>query len=364
MLIYFEDYEKENKPFSKNILFNIARVTRLRSEYEHNKYIEDFEGKFAEYNNSKYVIAVNSGTTALELALRASGIKNGDEVILPAYTYIATALAVSNIGARPVFTDIKEDTLTINAEKIEKAITGKTKAIIAVHIHGNPCDMEKIMKIAKKWRLAVIEDASHAHGAKYKNVRVGNFGTGCFSCHSTKILSGIGNGGLITTNDKKTCEFIRKMLDVRNNPYPGLSKRTPCKINAIQAAILKSKLPYLDEILGKKRTMAANFIKHLPKALSFQKEEKDGTHVYRDFVILMGKRAGVINYLERNGIKTKIRYNPALHLTGYYKYLGYKKGCFPVTERILRKAACLPISFSLSDKEVAHIYKTLSKIKI
>jgi len=354
-MIPYKDYQKENEIFSKKITNNIEEVIKLKSEYKHEKYIENFEKEFAEYNHSKYAIAVNSGTTALQIALKASGIKKDDEVILPAYTYISTALAVSNVGAKPGFIDIKKDTLTIDPEKIRVNVSNKTKAIIPVHIHGNPCDMEGILEVAKKYNLKIIEDASHAHGAEYSNKKVGNFGIGCFSCHTTKNLAGIGNSGLITTNDKRLYEIIKKMVEVKNNPDLNLSKRTPCKINAIQASILKAKLPYLDKIITRKRNNACSYIKNLPKYIEYQKEEKDSKHVYRDFVIITEKREKLANYLEQNGVETKIRYKTPLHLTGYYKYLGCKRGDFQVTEEICKKTLCLPISYSLSKKDIEYI---------
>ena len=256
MSIHFENYEKENRFFREKIRNNIEAVLQLKSEHEHKRYIECLKKEFKEYNRSKYVIAVNSGTTALELALKASGVKENDEVILPSYTYISTALAISNLGALPVFVDIKEDAFTLDSKKIEEKLTKQTKVIIPVHIHGNPCDMDEIVKIAKKNNLTIVEDCSHAHGAEYKNRKVGNFGIGCFSCHTTKILSGIGNSGLITINEKEVYEKIKKMICLKNDPDLTLSKRTPCTMDAIQAAILKAKLPYLDKLIKKKREIA------------------------------------------------------------------------------------------------------------
>jgi hypothetical protein len=361
MQIRFEDYGRENKPFLKQILFNITRVSNLKSEYEHEKYVQEFEHEFANYNKSQYAIGVNSGTTALQLALKASDIEEGDEVIVPSYTYIATALAISNLGAKPVFVDIKRDTLTINPDEIEKKITKKTKGMIPVHIHGNPCDMEKIKKIAKKNNLKIIEDASHAHGAEYKGIKVGNFGIGCFSNHSSKILSGVGNSGLITTNDINIYTSIKRMIKVTNEPDLNISKRTPCNMNALQAAILKAKLPYLNELINKRIKNASLYIKNLSGLVKFQKEEKNSKHVYRDFAILVKNREKLMRYLEDAGIETKIRYRIPLHLTKYYKKLGYKKGDLPVTDEIFKKLLWLPIPYSLSKKEINYTCDKICK---
>jgi len=356
--INFEHYSDENKYFIKQIESNIEAVLKLESEYAHEKYIESFEKEFAEYNGSAYAIAVNSGTTALELALKASGIKENDEVILPSYTYISTALAVSNLGAVPVFADIKESTFTIDPKEIEDKLTKRTRAILPVHIHGNSCEMNKIIEIAKENNLAVVEDCSHAHGAEYDNKKVGNFGMGCFSCHSGKVLSGIGNGGLITVNDKEINDAIKIMLRVKNDPETVLSNRTPCTLDSIQAAILKAKLPYLDKIIERKRKIANDYIETLPGHIKNQIEEKRSKHVYRDFVILTEERERIKSYLEQNEIETKIRYALPAHLTEYYKYLRCGENNLPVTGNISKQALCLPIFFALSKKEINYIALT------
>ncbi len=291
MHIDFKDYSKENEPFLKQILINITKVLKLKSEYAHEEYIKDLEDKFSAYNGSEYTIALNSGTAALELSLQASNIKKDDEVILPSYTYISTALAVSNLDAKPIFVDIKEGALTIDPKKIKEKITKKTKAIIAVHIHGNPCDMEKILSLTKKHKLTLIEDASHASGAEYKKIKVGNFGIGCFSCHSSKILSGIGNSGLLTTNDKQLYKKILRITQVKNDPGLDICKRTPCRINVVQAAILKTKLIHLDTIINKKRSIASLYKQNLSHKISYQKEEEKSKATYRDFVIKSNKNS-------------------------------------------------------------------------
>lgn len=361
--VFFNNYEKENTFFKKQIESNIKAVIRLRSEYEHNKYIDSFENEFAKYNNSKYVIAVNSGTTALELALKASGIKKNDEVILPSYTYISTALAISNLGGIPVFVDIKKDTLTLDPKKIEGRITKKTKAIIPVHMHGNPCEMDKIVTISNKNKISIVEDCSHAHGAEYSRKKVGNFGIGCFSCHTSKILSGIGNSGLITLNDRKTYELIKKMIYIKNDPDLVLGQRTPCTMDTIQAAILKAKLPYLDKMIKRKRRIAYSYIKSLPRDIEHQKEENQSKHVYRDFVILTENRDALSQYLRTAGIETKVRYTTPLHLTQYYKNLSFNKTDFPATNKVFDHLLWLPISYVMSDKKSSHICNTIKNYK-
>lgn len=361
MKVDFENYDIENKLFLNKILIYISDVVKLRTEYEYQDYINLFEQDFAIYNKSKYVIAVNSGTTALQLSLRVCGVEAGDEVIVPAYTYMATALAVSNIAAVPVFVDIKEDTLTINPSEIEKKITKKTKAMIAVHIHGNPCDMDEILKIAKKYSLTLIEDASHAHGAEYKGIKVGNFGVGCFSCHSSKNLSGMGNSGLITINDIKIYKSIKEIIRVGSGQQVAISERTPCGIDILQTAILKTKLPYLNRLNEKRRSNAFLYIKELLKITRFQTVEPDGTHVYRDFVILTKNREKLLKYLKKEGIEAKVRYQIPLHLTEYYKKLRHKKGDLPITETVSNKILCLPVSYAFTHSQIKYVCETIKK---
>lgn len=353
--ILFEDYGRENKPFLRGILSNIARVANFKDEFEHEEYIRGFELEFARFNGSRYAVGVNSGTTALELSLKALGISDGDEVIVPAYTYIATALAVSNTGAVPIFADIDEHTLTLDTKTIEKKITGKTKAVIPVHIHGNPCDMEGILKAAKKHGLKIIEDASHAHGAEYRNVKVGNFGVGCFSNHNSKVLSGMGNSGVITTNDANIYRSLKMMLASGDGPKGTLSKRSPCAMDAVQAAVLIAKLPCLEELADRRRKIASLYAECFSGSIGIQKEENRSRHVYRDFIILSPKRQAIRNRLQQDRIETKIRYRAPAHLLAYYGSSGYKKGDLPVTERTIDTALCLPISPFLSGEEVKYI---------
>lgn len=357
-LIPFMSYKKENSLFAKSIKQGMEKVFALESEHAHQQYVKTFEDDFAAYNGSRYVVGVNSGTTALELSLKACGVRKGDEVILPAYTYISTALAVSDLGAVPVFADICEETLTLDPQSIKDNLTRKTKAVIPVHIHGNPCPMDEILGIAGGHKLAVIEDCSHAHGAEYKNKKVGNFGIGCFSCHSSKFFSGIGNSGIITLNNKALYERLQKMIRVENDPSPYLSNRTPCRMDAVQAAVLKVKLPYLDKVIRQKRQIASRYIHELGAEV-VQRENRKAGHVYRDFVVRHDKRLQLEDFLRKEGVETKVRYRVPLHLTKYYKSFPFKRKSLAVTEKVCPKLLCLPAGFSLADDA---IYRTCSLI--
>ena len=361
--LFFENYKKENILFQKQIQECFEDVLNLESEYAHEQYVKEFEEAFAEYNKTKYVVAVNSGTTALEMALHVNDIQVGDEVIVPSYTYVSTALAISYCGAIPVFADISPETLTLNPDQIEGNITKKTKAILPVHIHGNPCKMDEISRIAKKNSLIVIEDCSHAHGAEYKNKKVGNFGMGCFSCHTSKFFSGIGNSGIITTNSKDKYEKLKIMMDVRNDPDESLFKRVPCRMDAIQAGILKAKLPYLDKIIDLKRKIAKQYCSELLDLVNFQKEETGAKHVYRDFVIQQDNVGALKEYLRKKKIETKRRYTKLLHLTKYYQTFPCKRGNLVVTEEICHKLLCLPISFTLTKEVISRICSSIKEYK-
>ena len=356
----FQDYAKENKLFENKILRNFISVMKLNSEYEHYRFIDGFEQNFADSCGSRYAICVNSGTTALQLALVSAGVMKNDEVILPSYTFPATALAVSNIGARPVFVDIKKGTLTIDPAEIKKNIKKKTKAIIVVHIHGNPCEMDRISEIAASYRLPIIEDASHAHGAIYKNVRVGNFGIGCFSCHTSKIMGAIGNAGIVTINDEKIYRRIMALTNISES-LDCVPTRTPCRIDAVQAAILMAKLPALALLIKKRREVAEAYRQIIKqKSVEFQKEESGGKHVYRDFVIIVRDKKKLMAFLAERGIESKIRYEVPLHLTSLYRSLGYRVGDLPVTENIANRALCLPCSHVLSKDEIYYIGENIS----
>jgi len=363
MRIPFYDYSIINRKLKKEILKEINLVLNLADNSSHESYVRGLENKAADYFNTKFAIGVDSGTTALQLAMVASGIGEGDEVILPSYTYISTALSVSNIGAKPVFIDIKEEDLTINPTSIENTISKKTKAIIPVHIHGNPCDIGPILEICKKYNLELIEDASQAHGAEYKGKKIGSFGIGCFSLHTSKTLGGVGNAGIITLNDRGVYDKIKKMMVPGNNTKELLlSKRTPCIMDAIQAAIIKVKLSCLDG-LNKKKNKIAELYNSLIANEKIKKivPRKDSCPVYRDYCIRVDNREGLRRFLGRVGIETKARYKLPVHLTETFTYLGYKRGDFPVTEKISREVLCLPSFVGLTDDKIEFVCEKINK---
>ncbi len=361
MNIQFEDYARENKFLFPAALRQFKEVFNLHNDTDNEKYLSAFEAEFAKFNGSKFVIAVNSGTTALELALAAVGIKDGDEVILPSYTYIATGLSVLNLNALPVFADINKDTWTISPGSIQKKITSKTKAIIVVHIHGNPCDVKEVMEISRKHRLPVIEDASHAHGAEYNGVKVGNFGVGCFSCYTNKNFGCFGNAGLITLNNKLLYKAILGSIKISDKPAGRIFHRTPCRMGLFEAAFLKAKLPFLEEINDRKIYLASQYIKRIGALFKVQKSSKNAINVYRDFVILAKDSVRLEALLQKKGIVVRSRYRYPLHRMPCFRDFVNPAAKLPVTDEVSAKALSLPISSFLLDDEVYRICCTLRK---
>ncbi len=323
-----------------------------------------FEQEFSEYCGVEYGIGVNSGTDALFLACLACGIGKGDEVIVMPYTYIATTLAISMTGARPVFVDIDEETYNIDISKIESAITSKTKAILPVHLYGHPVDMDPLMEIAKKRGLKVIEDCAQAHGALYKNKKVGSFGdASCFSFYPTKNLGAFGDGGMVLTSSEKIKEKLVFLRDYgRKGRYEHIMKGYNSRLDTLQAAILRVKLRHLDEWDEKRRLNAALYTKLFKEKTSdvITPHEADyARHVYHLYPVRVKDRARVMEKLQDNGVRTLIHYPIPIHLQAAYNDLGHKKGDFPVSERCCEEILSLPMYPELMGEEIRYVVETL-----
>ncbi|MCX7927313.1 MAG: DegT/DnrJ/EryC1/StrS family aminotransferase [Candidatus Omnitrophica bacterium] len=357
------------------IFFSIKKV--LLEVFKRNDFIlgEDvfeFERCFSRYCGYSFAVGLNSGTDALFLSLKALDIGEGDEVIVPVFTFIATANAVSYTGARPVFVDIDEKTYTIDSEKIEKAITKKTKAIIPVHLFGQCANMSVIMKIAKKYRLHVIEDACQAHGAQYyfrngrkiKTVKAGAIGdVGCFSFYPTKNLGGFGDGGMAVTN-KRT--LYRRLLQLRDcgriSRYKHAIIGYNSRLDTLQAAGLLVKLNYLDEWNRRRKQIASWYFDLLKDSKVILPCCADySSHVYHIFAVRVPKRDKVAEFLSSCQIGTAIHYPIPLHLQPAYKFLGYKKGDFPVAEKISQSILSLPMHPFLTKKQVIFVAQKLKE---
>jgi len=326
--------------------------------------LEAFENEFAFYLKSENTVGVNSGTDALHLALRALGIKAGDEVITTPSTFISTAEAIMMVGAKPVFVDVSEEDSNINADLIEKKITKKTKAILPVHLYGYACDMDKINKIAKAHKLKVIEDCAQAVGAYSGTRRVGTLSdAGCFSFYPTKNLGAYGDGGAIAIQAEKICERL-KALRTHGSTLRGYyddELGVNSRLDEIQATVLRVKLLYVDRWNAMRRKLANYYLEllsDLPRVKVFH-PAPGTTPVYYLFCILVSKRDAVQERLAERGITSMVHYPVPLHLAGALKHLGYKKNDFPVSEEISKKILALPMYPELTFQDQEKIVEEL-----
>jgi dTDP-4-amino-4,6-dideoxygalactose transaminase len=307
--------------------------------------VSSFEEEVASYSNAGGAVGLASGTDALHLALRALDIKKGDEVITTPFTFIATAEAIAYVGATPVFSDIDRESLNIGPSQIEEKITNRTKAIIVVHLFGQPADMDEIMAIAGKHNLKVIEDSAQAFGAKYKGIPVGSIGdAGCFSFYPSKNLGAYGDGGMMTTNNAEVYEKVRLL---RNHgtvgPYEHGFIGYNSRLDEIQAAILRIKLRHIDTYNENRRQIASIYTSILAHAVKCPKELQDRSHVYHQYTIRTSKRVQISKALQDNNIASVVYYPVPLHFQEAFNYLGYKAGDFPESESAAENVLSLPI---------------------
>lgn len=324
--------------------------------------VEIFEEKFAKFTGSKFAIGVGNGLNALELGMRALGIGRDDEVITPANSFIASSSAISFTGATPVLVDCEENTFNIDPKKIKEKITKKTKAIMPVHLYGQPAAMDSIQKIAKKHNLMIIEDACQAHGASFKGKKVGSIGNfGAFSFYPGKNLGAYGDGGIITTNDKKLAQILKGMRNYgQSQKYHHHYLAWNSRLDTIQAAILLVKLKYLND-WNIARLRNAQLYNKLLAGLPIIAPEipQDSIHVFHLYVIRTAKRDSLAQYLNKNGISTGLHYPIPIHLQEAYKQLDYKKGDFPITEKLAQEILSLPMYPELKESEITYIAKSI-----
>ncbi len=356
--------------------------------------VKEFEKEFSEYIGVKHAISVGNGTDALIIALKALGIGEGDEVITTPWTFFATAESISFVGATPVFADVRLDTFNIDPSKIEEKITPKTKAIMVVHIFGQPCDMDEINRIAKKHNLYVIEDAAQAVGSEYKGQKIGTLSDiATFSFFPTKNLGCAGDGGMIVTNDDNLATICRALrahgsgengqkayniihnLDEKLNEEKNVDNTVynPLKyynylighnsrLDEIQAAILRVKLKYLNEWNDKRRENAKFYNENLKDTrLVTPYEENNVKHIYHLYILQSEKREEIVEFLNRKGIATGIYYPVPLHLQKAYKDLGYKEGDLPNAEYLSHRTFAIPMFAELTDEEKEYIVNTIKE---
>lgn len=321
--------------------------------------VEAFESAFAKYLGCQHAVGVSSGVDALRLALEALGIGSGDEVIIPANTFIATALSISAVGARPVLVDIDARSYNIDANRIEAAITPHTRAIMPVHLYGQPCNMDEIMEIARRRNLRVIEDACQAHGARYRGRAAGTIGDiGCFSFYPGKNLGAYGDGGAVVTND---LELAGKVARLRNygqrEKYYHSEKGLNARLDTVQAAVLGVKLRYLDDWNRRRRRHADYYRERLTgiEQLVTPVIEAERDHIFHLYVVRVRERAQLQRYLAERGITTLIHYPVPIHLQEAYRDLGSGRGDFPVTEQASDEILSLPMFAELEPGQIDEV---------
>ncbi len=328
------------------------------------KYVYDFEKEFAKYCGAADCIAVDTGTTALHLAMLALDIGVGDEVITAANTFIATCEAISYTGARPVLVDCDEKTYNLDPTKLEARITSRTKAIIPVHLYGQPADMDPILAIAKKHNIPVIEDSAQGHGATYKGRPTGSMGVmACFSFYPGKNLGAYGEGGAITTSNADLAAKIRKLRDHGSNKkYYHDVVGYNYRMEGIQGAVLSVKLKHLDKWNAARRKNAELYRKYLSdfSAVVLPTEHSDCKSVYHLYVVRHARRDDLIAFLGQNGIGALIHYPIPVHLQQAYQHLAIAAGEYPVTEKVTREILSLPMFPELTEEQIRY---TAAKIK-
>ena len=352
----FSDYRTILRKIEKVIKFNDFT---LGSE------VDLFEKNIGKLLQQKYVVSVGSGTDAIMLSLKCLGIKEGDEVITTPYTFYATIGAIVTSGAKPVFVDIDED-YNINPKLIEKAITKKTKAILPVHWSGRICEMDKILKISKKYKIPIVEDACHAIQATYKNKFAGTFGDfGCFSLHPLKNLNVWGDGGYVVLKNKK---YYKKMLLLRNHGLVGRNRNLifgyNSRLDTIQAVVANHLIKKLKKITSSRIKNSMYLEKNLKKFNKFifkkrKKNIKEVFHLYEIRVKNTNIRNKLVDYLRSKNIDAKIHYPVPMHLQPASKQYGYKKGDFPVTEKICNSTISLPVHEFINKKKINYIINSI-----
>ena len=324
--------------------------------------LESFEREFAEYLGAKFCVGVNSGLDALTLTIRALGIGAGAEVIVPANTYIATALAVTANGATPVFVE-PDEFYNLDAEKISAAVTEKTRAIMAVHLYGQPANLEKICAVAEKFSLPIVEDCAQSHGAKFNGKMTGTFGVGCFSFYPTKNLGAFGDAGAVVTDNES---FAREIRTLRNygsevkyhNKIAGVNSR----LDEIQAALLRVKLSHLDELNAERKKIARRYLNEIKNSRIILPKILDGAdHVWHQFVVRTENRDAFQKYLAQKNIQTMIHYPIPPHLAECYAGLGFKRGGFPVAEKFSDEVLSLPIFNGMTAAEINYVVEVVNE---
>jgi dTDP-4-amino-4,6-dideoxygalactose transaminase len=364
MPVPFVDLQAQYRSIKAEVDAAVQRVLDT-SAFILGREVESFERAFAEYVGASECVGVSNGTAAIQLALQACGVGTGDEVIVPANTFFATAEAVSTAGATPVFVDCDAATYNLEPGKLEAAITPRTRAVIPVHLYGQPADLDAVFEVAAAHNLLVIEDAAQAHGARYKGSRVGARGrAGCFSFYPGKNLGAYGEGGAVVTNDASVARRLRMLRDHGSEQkYRHELVGYNMRLEGIQGAVLNVKLKYLDDWNALRRAHAARYrelLAPLADSLVLPVEADYAEHVYHLFVIQTDRRDELQRYLSAAGVQTGIHYPVPVHLQPAYATLGHRKGDFPNAESQSERVLSLPMFAELSERQLKYVADALA----
>lgn len=353
---------KQNKPYIPKLKSEFTKLINS-GQYILGDSVNNFEREFAKYVGTKYAIGVGSGTDALYLSLRYLNLNKNDEVITVSNSYLSTVSSIYLAGAKPILADVNYENYNIDIKSIEKEITKNSKVILPVHLCGRPADMDKILKLANKYKLKVIEDAAQAVGATIGKKKVGSFGLmGCFSFHPLKNLNAIGDGGMVVTNNKKIYDWISKARNL------GHLNRNQCdfwshnmRLDAIQSVFLKIKLRDYENVIAKRRKNVDLYMKNLCENVVYPSETKKIRSVYQTFIVKVKKRAKLINFLKKNGVEAKIHYPVPIHKLRSFKKTNKQKIKLQVTERLSKEILTLPAMEYIKKKQIKKICNLINK---
>jgi len=362
-MIPFADLKREYNLIKNEIDSAIAEVFE-RGIFILGDHVSGFEKEFARYCGLNFGVGVANGTDAIKIALLACGIKQGDEVITVPNTAVPTVSAIVSAGARPVFVDIEEDSYLMDTSKLEKAVTKKTRAVVPVHLYGQIADMDAISSIAAKYGLKVIEDCAQSAGAELNGKKAGSFSdASAFSFYPTKNLGAYGDGGMVLTQDGQTARTAKLIRTYGfEDKYLSVIEGFNSRLDELHASILRVKLKYLDEFNQLRIRMAGIYNTAIANKNIIKPAVKPNRkHVFHLYIIRTVKRDSLAGYLKGNGVSTLIHYPVPVHLQKSYQYLGYKKGDFPVAERIADEILSLPLFIGLTDDEILNIAGLINK---
>jgi dTDP-4-amino-4,6-dideoxygalactose transaminase len=356
LLVPFVDLKAQQAALAPE-LERVVREMFRESDWILGRDLDLFEREFAEYCEAEYAVGTDSGLSALELILRASGIGPGDEVITAANTFIATALAISHAGATPVLVDVDPQTDTIDPDALERAVTASTKAVLPVHLYGHPADMDAIASIAERHEMLVIEDACQAHGARYRGARAGSLGhAAAFSFYPAKNLGAFGDGGAVVTNAPELAEAVRVLRDYgQRGKYDHVVKGYNRRLDTVQAALLRPKLRHLDEWNERRRQHAAAYTELLAGTVETPQARDHVEAVWHLYIIRTEHRDALRAALAERGIQTGIHYPVPIHLQEAYADLQHGPGSFPVTELRAARGLSLPLYPELEPTMIEHV---------